>query len=271
MKTNLLLIIAAYFISIGYATAQLTAGEIPIGRTTSNPNINLTTSTTTTGVSGTIDLDCDGTMDLNVYLYKGKTSTDGPSYVYFKLKNSQYEICIDTVQYQIRTYFQFGDTLKPVGSHKWSTDTMIYIGDYGGFLIFGPSKITDEYIAFRQKTGTKTLGWIKITFNIEDGGNDTKPITLSITEILRVCLPSTIKQISPNMKFEVTPNPSTDGNLCLKYKAQLKRLELVNTLGQSSFLSNDSYRITLPNEKGLYIIRAWDVNDNYSQSKVIRQ
>lgn len=203
MKTKFLYLLFAFsFINLT-ASAQLVAGDTAFGQVISNPNVNLSVVTMNQTKYALIDLDCDSVADMRIELHKGPTIIDGANYATLWMLNPLFEICADT-SYVVGggfvspvKYYNLGDTLNCSGTNDWVNDTVYNLGNYGCMECFGPFSVNNVFIYYRN-TLTSQLGWIKISFNLLDGGGSpTIPITLSIPEILSPC--TTTELPDPNI------------------------------------------------------------------------
>lgn len=199
MKPKFLTLLFAILFANVTTSAQLIAGDTAIGQVISNPNINLSVATMNQTKYALIDLDCDSIADMRIELYKGPTMIDGANYATLWVLNPIFEVCADT-SYVFGVspikYYNLGDTLICTGNNDWLNDTIYNLGNYGCMDCPGPTNINNAFISYKN-TLTSQLGWIKISFDLNDGGVITIPITLSISEILSPC--TTTELPDPNI------------------------------------------------------------------------
>lgn len=188
MKKITFLTLIANILLIGTVSSQIIAGSASAGLIISNPNVSLSNPSMSSTVADVVDLNCDNIPDMKVELYKGATAIDGANYAWLYILNPAYEICSDTGAFSFLTpkYYNLADTLNCSGSYSWNNDTLYHLGNYGCMLCPGPYSISSQYIAYKN-TSTSQTGWIKISFNLIDGGGFTTPVTLSIPEVLSPC------------------------------------------------------------------------------------
>ena len=199
MKTKFLYLLFAFsFINLT-ASAQLIAGDTASGQVISNPNVNLSVAILNQTKYRLIDLDCDSVADMRIELFKGPTIIDGANFATLFVLNPLYEICVDTSDVfgviPVK-YFNLDDTINYIGSYDWLNDTIYNLGNSGCMDCPGPFSVNNKFISYRN-TLTSQLGWIKILFDLNDGGGTTIPITLTIPEILSPC--TTTELPDPNI------------------------------------------------------------------------
>ncbi len=194
------------YLSIQFIVAQVTAGQIPFGTSSSNPNINLMVDVGFTDTIGFFDIDCDSLNDMSIHLYKSATMVDGTNYAALIVQNSSFEICSDTSSINKSVnYFNQGDLLNYPAGYQWSSDSSYFLGCYGMWCE-GIDSVNNLYIAYRKDT--MQIGWIKISFNLNDYGNFTAPITLAINEILSLCSSSYVSETHLSSDLYLYPNPA---------------------------------------------------------------
>lgn len=271
MKITLILSVLLSFSGVKIVKSQITAGEIPINTIVSNPNVNLSVNAAGQLSSGSIDVDCDSIVDLSIELYKGYTVIDDANSVKLKVANSLFEICDSTALGGFGVnYYNYGDSLKCSDSVQWSNDSIYYMGSYGCMDCTGPFTINNLYIAFRKNDGVgiPQMGWFKVSFNLNDLGNGSNFITLSITEVLSLCNTNNVPKIELNSVL-LSPNPTSNGIIRLNYNGDIHKLELIDITGQLlATYNNKRTEIHLP-EKGLYFLKVWINKENYLLEKVI--
>lgn len=199
MKTKFLTLLFAILFANVTASAQLVAGGTASGQVISNPNVNLSVAIINQTKYGLIDLDCDSVADMRIELFKGPTIIDGANFATLFVLNPLYEICVDTSDVfgviPVK-YFNLDDTINYIGSYDWLNDTIYNLGNSGCMDCPGPFSVNNKFISYRN-TLTSQLGWIKILFDLNDGGGTTIPITLTIPQILSPC--TTTELPDPNI------------------------------------------------------------------------
>lgn len=262
-------ILAMLFVSVSWTLAQTTAGSVPNGMSITNSNVNLSVSTSQAGANMPFGIDCDGMDDISIKLYKGNPSFDLPNSTSMYLLNPLFEICSDTGAYSIPSYYNLGDTLLCVGNREWKSDSINYLGNYGCFGCTGPATISNMYLAYR--IGSQ-VGWIKISYDIDDMGVSSAPITMSIPEVLSPCTVNSLQQIQSDKAFYLTPNPTLNGNIEIHCLEKINSIEVVSMMGQFvKVIEVNSAKIKLPDQKGIYIIRVWGEKGGYWHRRILRQ
>ncbi|MGQ0829222.1 MAG: T9SS type A sorting domain-containing protein [Bacteroidota bacterium] len=188
MRKNIIFVLLITILSIQIIFSQVNAGSVPVGTSSANPYINLSVKSIGQTVSDSFDIDCDGITDMCINLYKGPTSTDGANMIYLRVTNNAFEMCSDTAAaFKHLPFYNSGAALNCMGNYDWGSDSIYIISSYGCMDCFGLPSANNLYLAYRKTGGTPQIGWIKISFNLVDGGSNTFPITFSITEILSLC------------------------------------------------------------------------------------
>lgn len=171
----------------------IVAGAGATGLIISNPNLSLSNSNVGNTISDNFDLDCDSVADIRVDLRKGATAIDGSNNAYLNILNPAIEICADTalLGMYLPNYYNLNDTLYCLPNNTWRTDTIYGLGNYGCMECPGPFSKNNVYIAYKNNS-TSQIGWIKISFNLNDGGGGSVPVTLAINEVLSPCTTTAI-------------------------------------------------------------------------------
>jgi hypothetical protein len=178
--------------NVNLVYSQIIAGSAASGLIISNPAVSFSV-TSFTSDSRTFDLDCDGIADMSVELHKGPTAIDGANFAYLHILNSIFQICADTTNSMPRkvNYFNLGVSIVPPATANWYNDANMQLGNYGCMECYGPTSVTDSYLGYKNST-TSQIGWIKISFNLIDGGVGSVPITMSVPEVLSPCVTTSI-------------------------------------------------------------------------------
>jgi len=256
------------FLSIGsnISSAQVIAGSVPPGTSIQNLNIMLSDSVIGLTVSDSFDIDCDGIKDIVLDLTKGNTIVDWPNELWFRLLNDSIEICTDTggIHYTV-PFYNGGDTLA-TGFHQWRSDSTHRLACGGGFCWDGLHQATDKYFAYR-KTSTQQIGWIKISFDLF--GNI---VTTSVNEVLILCDENSTSEIENKFSFSISPNPTKDGKIKIQSSCRIKRIEIINSLGAIvNIIEGSGTEILLPADKGIYLVRMWNVKGTMALGRVWRE
>lgn len=190
MKTSLFLLLLIANINIVFS--QIVAGSPSSGLIISNPSVNFSVATVMASSTRSIDLNCDGTADMSFELYKGPTAIDGANMASVHVLNQVFQVCADTVNYPPRKvhYFNAGDTVMISANTNWYNDPNIELGLCGCMDCVGPCLVNNLFIGYRNNN-TSQIGWIKLSFNLNDGGSSS-PISLSSPEVLSPCVNTAI-------------------------------------------------------------------------------
>lgn len=267
---SLLLIFSSVYLK--RANGQTIAGVIPTGMTTINPHVSLSAATCFSSDSAAFSIDCKSSADIAVKIYKSATAVDGENTATLYVLNDTVSICYDTGSFGGPHYYNYGDTLNCIGSRKLVTDSIYQLGDAGCMLCFGPASETNMYLEYIKGT---QIGWIEISFNLNDGGSCSLPITLSITSVVSNCV-SGIEELSANTEIHIYPNPN-DGKFTIENKRNEElRMDIYNILGEKVYsqqLNSATTQIDLGSQaKGLYLYRIVTLQGNLvSQSRFIIQ
>ena len=189
---------------IEHFNAQIIAGSTSSGLIISNPTVSFSV-TSFTSDRRAFDLDCDGIADMSVELHKGPTAIDASNNAYLHILNPSFQVCADTANWQPRNinYFNLADTIICPQNTNWYSDTIMQLGNCGCMGCSGPCSITDLYLGYKN-TITSQIGWIKISFNLLDGGVAIVPITLSIPEVLSPCVTTSVSSVPTNTNSSVS-------------------------------------------------------------------
>jgi hypothetical protein len=102
-------------------------------------------------------------------------------------------------------------------------------------------------------------------------GIEPKTITFKITELLGLYLWAGINNLKDQITFNLIPNPSLDGRFEIRCSERLSKIEVFNSEGQllKSYPANVN-DLTLPESKGLYVVRIIDENGLNGSRQIIR-
>ena len=253
MKTIINLILIVLFSSMS-TNAQISAGDIPLGMSAINPNVNISLLNNNTEDTVSFDLDCDGINDILAKLKRGITTIDIPNNAELHIINPALQFCKDTnaISYFSRpNYYNFGMILNCDSAFNWSSDSIMILGDVGTMTSTGPFSMTDIYVAYQLGT---QLGWINLSFDLFEI-TPTPDITLDIHEVLSPCTPSVINSNDNSIGFNVWPNPSKGGKLKIYCQEKIRSyaiLDLTGKLIQADV--NPLIYIQTPTVSGTYLI-----------------
>lgn len=189
--------------------SQIVAGNAASGLIISNPAVNLTVTAVYGSGSKSFDLDCDSIADIRIDLHEGPTAIDASNNAFLYILNSSFQICADTANTSFRfvNYFNLSDTILPPTDANWYNDSIMQLGDYGCFDCHGPFSASNLYFGYKN-TVTSQIGWVKISFDLDDGGGSTVPITLSIPEVLSPCVTTSVSPVGTSTS---TPTYTNSG------------------------------------------------------------
>jgi len=78
-----------------------------------------------------------------------------------------------------------------------------------------------------------------------------------------------INEMENNFSFSISPNPSS-GIFTISCSEKIEGIEIVNLLGEKVSSGSENQEIDLTKEsKGIYFVRVWDGEGNYSVQKII--
>jgi hypothetical protein len=264
----LILLLILSFFCMQTVFAQIIAGVIPNGVSTVNPKVNLSASACFTSDSVAFSIDCSGTPDMALKIYKDATSIDGRNYATLYIIKDTISICYDTGSFNGPHYYNYGDTLNCVGSRKLLTDSTYQLGDNGCMLCFGPASENNVYLEYIKGT---QIGWLEISFNLSDGGSCTQPITLTSSSAVSFCITG-FEEITNEKKFYVSPNPTTNGKFTINSSSNtVSSIEIFNLIGESIFKTSTKnvmmpYQANLTGfSKGIYFIKIFDGVGTYNK------
>ena len=272
----LFLLLCLYVSFNGKLRSQITADSVPPGMFAVNPFINLSVSPCTTYDSTLYDINCDGNIDFSFILYKGATVIDGANFVWLRVVNDSFEICKDTggmySGYPRPHYYNTGDPLVAAANSMWGNDAYYQFGDYGCMSCTGPNTQSSAFIAFR-KAGQE--GWMKVSFNLIDGGSCSAIISFNVASVLSPCLGNAIDEQNSESTFSIAPNPFTAMTvLTTDQPLSSGVLKIYNATGQvvreQSCLHGSVFvleREMLP--EGMYLITLADGGEPVSYDRVI--
>lgn len=273
MKLHTLYLLSAYLIMLPDAKTQTLAGETLTGYEILDPAIHFTLNGCTDFDSATIDVNCDGEYDLSVTCYKGWTAFDETNYAELHILNDSIEICADTVAYVPKhlSFFGLHDTLHPSMGNSWHNESRYTIGLFG---FWAPPiwSQTNKYIAY--KIGD-FVGWINISFDLNDDWDCYIPIHLDVNAVLSKCTLLGEVDVKELVDINVFPNPS-NGVITITSESQLQNahLDIFDLTGKKIYeethLFGHDFIINLKTLKhGSYLVHINDPNGLHYKSKLI--
>jgi hypothetical protein len=275
MKHRYLCLLISFVLASPLLRAQITADSVPSGMFAVNPNLTLSVGPCMTLDSASLDINCDGNPDFAFLLFKGATAIDGANWAALRVLNDSFEICKDTVAmftyWNHPQYFNAGDPLVPNSNSVWANDDLYQFGDFGCMLCPGPSSQSNMYIAYR-KTGQE--GWMKITFNLVDGGSCSAPITLTVNKVLSPCLADGVEEHT-EAGFALYPNPfGTTATLNAARVISEGTLTIYNATGQcvrrESGLNGTTFTVNRDElAEGIYLFVLRDENGSAGVQRVV--
>ena len=254
------------FLAPAILHAQLTAGEVPPGAISYSPGIELSIITPFTQDSAEIELDCDDSFDLRVWLDRGAPEIDAPNVAALHFIDNDIEVCMDlqTGFAQRPKYHAFGEALDCSGNYSWQITDLITLGDFGGFLATGPMTIDSLYIAIRR--GTET-GWIQLSFDVT-GNPD---VGLQVHELLPFCqIPTSIDAIE-QQGFMIHPNPTNGGPVTVQGHTSIRSIQVLDATGKIlSEHTGTTGTIDAPARPGIYFARVIGFDGSVAVSRFVR-
>lgn len=250
-------------------SGQTIAGSIPQGTSVLDSVLTLSIEGYEVDTIAGIDIDCDGTNDLNFKIYQGYPPGDQDNYAQLNILNGFYSICIDTSLHDAVRLHSFGDTLCSNDS-QWSDESDLLLGCYG-YNCGGLNQYysSNNYIAFKNNS-TQETGWIKFSMNLFSEKSP-QPITLSISEMIVLCLSSSTKESMVNSEFIAFPNPTIGNSIKIECSQDLTAIHLLNSSGNIiKTYSGNTKEIILPEISGIYFISAINDGGKYIQKKIIK-
>ena len=271
ISRSTLTLFAMLLSSLASLHAQTVAGTLPAGANVQNPNLYLEVDTINATMHESLDLDCDGQPDLTFGLNYGYLALDAPCIAEVEILHDQIEIC-GHFPWQSNspqaTQYQVGDALScNNGSNYWS-DTIIYLGWYGGFIPQPPFSGTDSYLAFRSNGN---VGWVRLSYNI-DHTNDT--IFLQVDEVARYCLTNGMEDRT-TANFQCYPNPFENQLTIEADDAEpITRVSLFNMMGKLVY-DEQSQPLTQLNiqpkvASGVYLLQVTTASGQTGTQRIIR-
>jgi hypothetical protein len=248
---------------------QVTAGSVPNGTSIIQNIVDLNIIEDDTDTTTYLDIDGDGSQDIKIWFFKGYPPSDGSNFVSLYVLNNSFSFCTNSGHPGKTSLYELGDTLCTIG-HEWGVDSFYIIGCYGGWTCTGDtSSINDKYIAYR-KNASGEIGWLRVSMSLYSG-TEPRTITFKITELLGLYLGAGINNLKDQITFNLIPNPSLDGRFEIRCSERLSKIEVFNSEGQllKSYPAN-SNDLTLPESKGLYVVRIIDENGLNGSRQIIR-
>ena len=164
-------------------------------------------------------------------------------------------------------YYEAGDTINCNGFYSWGNDTLYKLGDYGCLNCYGPWTVADKYFAY---TDGVNVSWVKVSFDIMDGATSA-PISFSMTEFLTYCNPTSVDENLNESDLVLSPNPTVDGKINIQTISSIVEIEVYNSIGQKVDFRFDEKELTLPEVKGVYIVKIKNSTGRYLSKSVVRK
>ena len=113
-------------------------------------------------------------------------------------------------------------------------------------------------------------GWIKVSMSLYSQ-QDQIPVTFTIHQMLVLFLGSSSYDATDSRLFNVVPNPTLDGHFVIHSNSEIIGVEIFNLSGQCLTTYHDMQKeYFLPDGKGVFIVRAMDMEGNYLVRKILR-
>ena len=247
--------------------AQLLAGEVPNGATVLVLNIDLQLTEPNTQDGAGLEVDCDDQPDISAILIYGQPILDAPNLARLDLIDTEMELCMDLQAYSRPQYYAYGQALTCTGAYDWQSDSVNYLGNFGGFIPTGPTEIDSMYVAYRGGGGE--AGWILLSFDLT--GSLSQPIWLKIHQVLSICgITSTPEHVATS-KIRLFPNPTNGQALQVETVDPLHSIELLDAAGRLvARYSGTFHTIPAPEMAGAYQVRAIHSDGHRSISRLVR-
>ncbi|MEO8588969.1 MAG: hypothetical protein ABI432_06360 [Flavobacteriales bacterium] len=264
MRTHLLPISALLFLSAP-ASAQLHAGEVPLGNSAVDVGIDLLLTETFTQAAAYFEIDCDDQPDIRAMLIHGAPFIDDPNIAMLHLLDDDLELCADLASFQRPKYYAFDQLLDCTGDFDWQSDSVNILGDFGSFQAIGPFTVDSMYVAYRRGT---QVGWILLSFDLNAGLS----ARLKIHQVLPICPASTsIATHDAPATLSLFPNPSDGGAIHVECADALHSIELLDATGRLLARYNGTVRtIAAPEAVGAYLVRASYADGRRSITRLVR-
>jgi len=260
----------AFLICIGsmqMVFAQDTIGYIPPGTSIVHNIFDLGISEPIKDTLAFLDIDGDGTQDIQIWLHIGNPKIDDPLAASFIILNNSFSFCT-SINQMYRTYlYNLGDTICASGQ-QWGTAIYYTVACYPALGCIMDS-ITDQYLAFK-KIATDEIGWMRVSAFIRyyPGPNS---VSFTISELLALYEGTGINTVTNTFDFEVLPNPTMDGQIFIQCNERIDAIDLFNAQGQIlKTYQGDLHDLILPETPGLYFIKIRNEKNQFSIRKIIR-
>jgi len=245
---------------------QTLAGEVPMGSSILLPAIDLVVIKNEHDTITYLDIDKDGYDDVQIWLLKGNTPSDGPNGVYFFPLDSKYSFCVDQGNPGNIVLYTLGDTLCNQNT-TWNDLSMMTVGCYGSWnCSTDTAAINNVYVAYKDPS--EEIGWLKVSMSLY-AEVDQIPVTFSMSEMLVPFIESGTSHAQVDDDIVVVPNPSRDGVFVVN--GAYNRIEIFNSSSQLvSVLNDKDTSLMLPSVPGVYFLKIAKTSGEYFTKKIIR-
>lgn len=249
------------------ARAQLLAGEVPNGATVLDLNIDLQLTEPFTQDGAGLEVDCDDQPDINAVLIHGQPILDAPNLARLDFIDTEMELCMDLETFSRPQYYAYGEIMTCTGAYDWQSDSVNYLGNFGGFIPTGPTAIDSMYVAYRGGGGE--VGWILLSFDLT--GSLSQPIWLKIHQVLSICGITSIADHDAVPAIRLFPNPTNGQTLQVESDAPLNSIDVLDAAGRVVARYGGTVRtIPAPEEAGTYLVRAIHADGQRSITRLVR-
>lgn len=247
------LIIPFWALIIHSAESQQTAGSIPFGTNVIEQVFDLSIAGYQVDTLASIDINCDGIYDFRFRIYQGYPPGGEDNFAQLQILNDSFSICSYSNRPEAIALYNFGDTLCS-NNNVWNNEKIMTLGCYG-YKCEGLDQyfINSKYIAFQNHI-TQEEGWIRISMNLFSE-KAPQPLTLSISEMLVLCLLNNVKEVLDDFSLSAYPNPTLDGHMILESVESIHSINIMDAQGQLvQSYTGENKEIVLPIASGIYII-----------------
>lgn len=200
--------------------SQFTAGSIPATHTLTTYSIHLEPLTDFSFEEASIDVDCDGSMDLKFHLERNIPDIDYPNRLNVRRVDDSIRVCAaDTssfCNFMIAFAYVQGQLLNCSTPFSMVTDTNIVVGDYVTITCGGDAlqDADSAYIHYEKSVnGSIHEGWILLSFDLMSGFGSPLNPWADIIASTGVCSEIGIIEGPARPKFNVFPNPSSSNQI----------------------------------------------------------
>ncbi len=219
--------------------AQLVAGVVPAGYTSTAYSIHLEPLVDFTEDSTDFDVDCDGVDDFRLFLDRNNPSIDASNRLYLRSLVDSIRICVDDMttlcpNYNHSLNYIDGQVMTCASPFAMLNDDNVVVGDYVTFLCGGvaPQAADSVYIHYdKTVNGALFEGWILMSFDIVS--SNTIDPWAEVYAAIGMCGATGIDQHDlGDLQFELYPNPSTEGRFNWSSSTRVISVEVFDLIGQ---------------------------------------